>query len=60
LDENNQEWVHLDIRHVAQNLTQSIAIERQSIIDAYYALRLNIEDIVDNGIAVFKGFIQQL
>lgn len=57
LDESDEQWVQMSIECI-DGTKQIIAIERQSMINAYYALRLSIEDMVETAINVVGSFLE--
>ena len=47
INKSNEQWIEMSIKCVFDGTRQTIAIERQSMINAYYALRKGIEDMFE-------------
>lgn len=55
-ESGGENWIRMDLECV-DGVKQTIAIERQGMIDAYYALRTSIEDMFNDGIEAIGGLL---
>ncbi len=55
--DDGEDWIQMDIT-CSNGKKQIIAIERQGMIDAYYALRLGVEDFVETAFEVVDEFFK--
>lgn len=56
-DDKNRIWITLCMKNHETGTSQVISIERESIIAAFYALRFNVEDMVDSSVDAIDSFI---
>jgi hypothetical protein len=57
--EADEEWIKMEISCV-NGVKQIISIEKQSMINAYYALRLGVEDMIETVMDVAGSFLNNL
>lgn len=55
-EKKGEGWIQIIVA-IAEGSDQIITIERQGMIDAYYALRTNIEDLLDDGVDVIGDLL---
>lgn len=59
-DDNGLVWIEIIMKDEKSDEMVSISIERQGMIDAYYALRLKVGDMFESGIDALEAFNQLL
>jgi len=57
--EGGEQWIHLEISRI-NGVNQVVSIERQSMINAYYALRLGVEDMIETAMGIAESFLKDL